>query len=109
MSIVVSLTTAFSQDSRLPTRKKELECNILNRCDQLSKYGLYNHYIVKGSHQTSNFIARMVNGNRSHGIVNMHINIRSLFNKLSEIKVLIRKESPHILGVTEAELSKKQH
>ena len=66
-------------------------------------------FVTVGHHQTWNFIARMINGNKAHGIINMQINIRSLFNKLSEIKMLVKKENPHILGVTEAELSKNLH
>ena len=39
----------------------------------------------------------------------MHVNIRSLFNKISEVKHLILQEKPHILGISEAELKKNIH
>ena len=39
----------------------------------------------------------------------MHVNIRSLYNKMSEIKKLINEERPHILGVSECELKKSHH
>ena len=39
----------------------------------------------------------------------MHVNIRSLFNKVSEVKNLILQEKPHILGISEAELRKQSH
>ena len=56
-----------------------------------------------------NFLAKFKYGNRAtrkKGIVNMHLNIRSLRNKLSEIKVLIKEKAPHILGLSECELHK---
>ena len=39
----------------------------------------------------------------------MHVNIRSLYNKMTEVKNLIQKEKPHILGISEAELRKSHH
>ena len=39
----------------------------------------------------------------------MHLNIRSLYNKMSEVKNMIRNEKPHILGISEAELKKSHH
>ena len=39
----------------------------------------------------------------------MHVNIRSLYNKMSEIKKLINEERPHILGISECELKKSHH
>ena len=41
--------------------------------------------------------------------MNMHVNIRSLYNKMSEVKNLILREKPHILGISEAELRKSNH
>ena len=38
----------------------------------------------------------------------MHVNIRSIYNKMSEVKNLLQKENHHILGISEAEL-KKNH
>ena len=34
--------------------------------------------------QTPNYRARIVNGNTKRGIINIHVNIRSLYNKMSE-------------------------
>ena len=51
----------------------------------------------------------MLNGNIKRGIKNMHVNIRSLYNKMSEVKNIILKEKPHILGISEAELKKNNH
>ena len=56
-----------------------------------------------------NFRARMLHGNIKKGIINLHLNIRSLYNKMSEVRNLIQKEKPHILGISEAELKKKNH
>ena len=55
-----------------------------------------------------NFFARYLYGNiqNQRGIINMHLNVRSLRNKVNEIKNLIRVHNPHIFGVSEAELTK---
>ena len=34
----------------------------------------------------------------------MHLNIRSLSKKISEVKCIIKQHSPHILGLSECEL-----
>ena len=36
----------------------------------------------------------------------MHLNIRSLANKVSEIKILVKEHTPHIFGISECELKK---
>ena len=59
---------------------------------------------TRGRKEKSNFKAKYVNGNKKRGIVNMHVNIRSLYNKVSEVKNLIKQEKPHILGISESEL-----
>ena len=51
----------------------------------------------------------MLHGNIKRGISNMHVNIRSLYNKMSEVKNLIARDKPHILGISEAELKKSHH
>ena len=56
-----------------------------------------------------NFRARMLHGNIKKGITNIHLNIRSLYNKMSEVRSLVQKEKPHILGISEAELKKNNH
>ena len=61
---------------------------------------------TRGRKQTSNFKAKYVNGNRRKGINNAHLNIRSLNNKIHEIKNLIKQHSPNILGLSECELKK---
>ena len=55
-----------------------------------------------------NFFARYLNGNiqKQKGIINMHLNIRSLRNKVLEVKHLVKEHSPHIFGISEAELWK---
>ena len=59
--------------------------------------------------QTPNFKAKMVHGNIKRGILDIHVNIRSLCSKMSEVKNLIVKEKPHIHGISEAELRKACH
>ena len=56
---------------------------------------------------TGNFHARYVNGNiisNPKGLKMCHINIRSLKNKIGEVKKLIADHKPHILGCSESEL-----
>ena len=55
-----------------------------------------------------NFEARYLHGNiqRKKGILNMHLNIRSLQNKVYEVKQIIKENKPTILGLSECELLK---
>ena len=56
--------------------------------------------------ESPNFLARYQYGNPSKGIKNFHLNIRSLKTKMSEVKNIVKRENPHILGISEAELRK---
>ena len=56
----------------------------------------------RGKHQTNNFKAKLMHGNTTRGIKNIHINIRSLFKKTAEIRKFVKEEKPHILGISEA-------
>ena len=56
-----------------------------------------------------NFLARYQYGNiiqKKKGILNMHLNIRSLRYKVPEVKHVIKQNNPNILGISEAELFK---
>ena len=55
-----------------------------------------------------NFEARYLHGNiiKQKGIVNLHLNIRSLRYKVAEVKYLIKEHNPHIFGISESELNK---
>ena len=57
---------------------------------------------------SSNFWARYVHGNKKceRGIKNCHLNIRSILNKISEVRFIIKQQSPHIIGFSECELRK---
>ena len=57
---------------------------------------------------TPNFKARYTYGNKisQKGIINMHLNIRSLTNKVPLLKILCNEHSPHIFGISECELKK---
>ena len=59
-----------------------------------------------GKKLTPNFLAKYLHGNIKKGILNLHLNIRSLNNKVGEVKKLIKDHSPHILGLSECELRK---
>ena len=67
---------------------------------------LEEQFQTRGRKETSNFLAKYVNGNRTKGIFNLHLNIRSLNNKVSEVKRLIKEHSPNIFGLSECELRK---
>ena len=58
---------------------------------------------------TGNFWAKYINGNKEKikGIHNMHFNIRSLRNKVDEVKNIVYTEKPTILGLSECELKKE--
>ena len=61
----------------------------------------------KSSKEKSNFLAKYKYGNKQgKGILNMHVNIRSLKNKMHEVKNLVQYHSPHILGLSETEINK---
>ena len=65
--------------------------------------------IFYGIKESPNFLAKIVHGNIRRGLINMHVNIRSLYNKLGEVKNLVKKEKPHIFGISEAELVRSHH
>ena len=65
--------------------------------------------LVLGKKETCNFEARYLHGNIKKGVVNMHINMRSLYKKIGEVKNLVKQEKPHILGISEAELKSSHH
>ena len=67
------------------------------------------YYRSHGKKQNVNYLARYLYGNIKRGIINIHVNIRSIFNKLSEVKRLVHQEKPHILGLSECELRKSNH
>ena len=64
--------------------------------------------IPYADYETGNFWAKYVNGNIRgvKGIHNMHLNIRSLKYKVSEVKNIIYSERPTIFGLSECELRK---
>ena len=56
---------------------------------------------------TGNFYARYIHGNimsNPKGLNVYHINIRSIKNKMSEVKKIIAENKPHILGCSETEM-----
>ena len=61
---------------------------------------------ARGKQESKNFLAKYINGNIRKGIINMHLNIRSLNNKVFEVKNFIKQKSPHIFGLSECELKK---
>ena len=63
-------------------------------------------YYTVGRKQTPNFLAKYTHGNIKKGILNLHLNIRSLNNKVAEVKKLVKDHSPHVLGLSECELRK---
>ena len=106
VSQVVALTLLFSsfQTSLHSILSKKVNKNDMNISTQPT------HYLFRrGKHQSVNFKAKLLHGNIRKGIKNIHVNVRSLYNKLSEVKLLVQKQKPHILGISEAELRKGAH
>jgi hypothetical protein len=70
--------------------------------------GFDQQFISVGKKLTVNFKAKYTYGNKEdkRGIKNIHLNIRSLSNKVTEVKNIIREHKPHILGLSECELKK---
>ena len=74
---------------------------------QKTNMGIISEQRVYSKKDSVNFKARYKFGNpvsRSRGIKNFHLNIRSLVNKISEVKSIVKQHNPHILGISEAEL-----
>ena len=71
--------------------------------------GIVTRYILHTGRQIGNFWAKYLHGNirQVQGVHNMHLNIRSLRNKVSEVKNIISAEKPTILGLSECELKKE--
>ena len=56
-----------------------------------------------------NFMARYTYGNgnkKIRGVRNVHLNIRSLANKVFEVKKIAKEFNPHVIGISECELYK---
>ena len=95
-----SVVPLFCYHTRVisPFSTKTSDCN---------SYGILNiSYGLKVEIKDCNFLARYYNGNgpKRKGIFSMHLNIRSLKNKLHEVKNLIKEHGPQILGLSECEL-----
>ena len=79
-----------------------------------SVVGVYSgyHFIREGGRSMEivdhNFNARYINGNiqKKKGILNMHLNIRSLRYKVYEVKQVIKEHNPTLIGISECELYK---
>ena len=59
--------------------------------------------------QSPNLYARITYGNKEttrRGLKNAHLNIRSLKNKMSDIKAVVNSSKPHKFGLSECELRK---
>ena len=70
---------------------------------QEEKYSIHSEIV------DHNFLARYQHGNitqKKKGILNMHLNIRSLRYKVHEVKQVVKEHKPFILGISECELKK---
>ena len=67
------------------------------------------HYQTRGKKESNNFLAKYMYGNRRKGILNMHLNIRSVKNKVLEVKNIVKQHNPHIFGLSECELKKENN
>ena len=108
--VIIFLLVAPSLRSHFPASPTPTwPCKTSSTADCPTSPLAWQPYISWSKRLTPNFQARYLNGNIKRGILNIQINIRSLYNKMSEVKNLIQKEKPHILGVSEAELKKSYH
>ena len=79
----------------------------LSSCVAATTNRCYRSY---GKKQTTNFLSRYINGNIAsspRGIRNYHLNIRSLAKKVFEVKNIVKENNPHVFGLSEVELKKK--
>ena len=97
--------------SYISLSKLDLKILMVNKCQTGLKCQSIHveNYSVKGELKDPNFLARYVNGNgqKKKGILNMHLNIRSLKYKMHEVKNIVKVNGPHILGLSECELVKE--
>ena len=86
-------------------------CLIMNlSCPKMSSYETSEN-VSSNRFVDHNFIARYTFGNKSKtGLKVAHVNIGGgyLTNKLHEIEVIIDKEKPHVIGLSEARVEKGQ-
>ena len=62
-----------------------------------------------GKSLLSNFYAKITYGNKAakcRGLKNLHLNIRSIRNKISDVKNILGQHKPHFFGISECELTK---
>ena len=103
ISVMVATNEGFRQDKLFENVIKS-NLNIPAAGGETSLH--WRKLITTSKDQTTNKRAKILHGNIKRGIINMHVNIRSLYNKMSEVKNLIQKQKPHILGISEANLKK---
>ena len=114
MKLFIGLCLLITASSLLATVQP---CHVGAECGPLISKLLYKaaenlrndpnfiQYLSLGRNETSNFKARYKNGNIRRGLVNMHVNIRSIYNKMGEVKNLVKQNKQHILGISETELN----
>ena len=85
---------------------ESLSTKIVTVCTNLSKYQNDVIFSFVTQISTGNFYARYTNGNISNpkGLKMCHLNIRSIKNKMSEVKRVIADNKPHVLGCSESEI-----
>ena len=99
VNIVCICVGHIAQENNLMLKPTKLRSSSDFSIDRTGKY-----YI---SVMTGNFYARYINENirtTSKGIKVLHLNVRSLQNKVVDIKKIVQDESPHIFGCSECEL-----
>ena len=114
-AIIVFMVLLLGRDFTVKYSKSEKNRNSLQYSlqFQLKYFQLQNtiyfpvSYRRLGKKLTPNFLTRYLYGNKQRkGILNFHLNIRSLKNKVNEVENIVKNEMPHIFGVSEAELDK---
>ena len=102
----VTVSLCNTQFSRTNIETNKLKQNCQPPAQVSGKAMLYPN--LNWAKMIGNFFARYLNGNGKNpkGVRNLHLNIRSLQNKVNEIKNIVKEEKPHFLGLSECELNR---
>ena len=95
MSVISSLEAGYNEDNIFSGGK----LTTLRNCRAGGEIHLeWKQFITSSENQSCNSRAKMLHCNIKREISNMHVNISSVHNKMREVKNLIAREKPNILG-----------
>ena len=106
LKIFLLITVAFRISQQYPQNQENCQ-NKLNLSQGFVSSSWENSYPRFEVGLVGNFFARYLHGNGPtgpKGVKVYHLNIRSLQNKVSEVKKITKEIKPHVLGISECEL-----